>query len=656
MAANNPNDGSLPPISDFPTDPAGDISAALEAPPEIPGYQILGPLGRGGMGVVFRALDVQLKREVAIKLVGPHVATAPTALARFRREAEAVARLQHPNIIQIFSYGAARTIGGDSVPYLVLELAVHGTLAESIAGSPQNPAGATGVVAVLARAVQYAHERGIIHRDLKPQNVLLAPDPKIADFGLARLLSDEDSLTVEHARPGTPCNMSPEQISGEHPIGPATDIYALGTILFELLTGRPPFKADSRSVTLHLVQHEQPPPPSRFARGISRDLDAICLKCLAKDPRSRYASARELAHDLDSSLTLRPTLARPRTRLQRAGLALRRRPVISGLLACTLLTLGAWLSSLQRYSVDTTHLRIESARAAEKADAAAATAALAQGQNESRRRAGVYVEQLRAAHNAWTNRDVMRSRRYLAEVDSQLRGWEWHYLNRLTHDQLLDIDAQADAIFFSQDGHSLITQSLDEFNAWSAADGTRQAHWRLSDAFPTDSNDSAVKLHGRVVYQGADCLLLSNGDEWRCIRAATGQPEHTWAMPEARVLAWNRNQYRISPTETTPDAGAAILPIKQLIYESRPFGKFGLIDFPSGKEIELKLPTIDWATTRTWLNEHFLALVNSDGSLSLISLADGTTQFEIPGASLQIKEVFLNEDIRHFGTLEGHAK
>ncbi|MEI2724001.1 MAG: hypothetical protein V9H26_10825 [Verrucomicrobiota bacterium] len=212
---------------------------------------------------------------------------------------------------------------------------------------------------------------------------------------------------------------------------------------------------------------------------------------------------------------------------------------------------------------------------------------------------------------------------------------------------------RADAIFFSRDGRSLITRSGDEFSAWIADDGARQANWRLSDALPADLAGLDVKIHGRMAYHGGDCLLISAGDHWQFLQAAIGQPVSPWALPEVRVLAWNRTRFRILPTESPAVASAVILPITQIIYESRSDGRIGLLNFPTGKDIELKLPNVDWGTTRSWLSEHFLAIVNSEGSLSLISLDDGRTQCEIPGESRQINEVLLNDDTRHFATLEG---
>jgi serine/threonine-protein kinase len=278
--------------------------------PTVPGYEILGELGRGGMGVVYKARHLGLKRLVALKMIRDGALAGPDDLARFQGEAEAVARLQHPNIVQIFEVGRH-----DGRPYFSLEYVDDGSLAERLAGAPQPPQEAARLVAVLARAMHSAHQQGVIHRDLKPANVLLTRDgtPKVGDFGLARLADHGESLTHTGAVLGTPSYMAPEQAGGKgnKPIGPATDVYALGAILYELLTGRPPFRGTSSIATLHQVLFEEPVPPSRLQPQVPRALEAVCLRCLAKDAARRYASAAALADDLEAWRAGRPTDTRP---------------------------------------------------------------------------------------------------------------------------------------------------------------------------------------------------------------------------------------------------------------------------------------------------------------------------------------------------------
>jgi serine/threonine protein kinase len=235
--------------SGTPTRPSA--GAAFDRTP-VPGYEIMGELGRGGMGVVFKARQVRLERLVALKMIKAGAGAGPEQVARFRAEAEAVARLQHPNIVQIHEVGEHR-----GHPFFSLEFVEGGSLAQRIAGAPFAARAAAELVETLARAVHFAHERGIIHRDLKPSNVLLTPDgaPKITDFGLAKQLGDDAGQTLSGVILGTPSYMAPEQAGGRNQeIGPATDVYALGAILYELLTGRPPFRASSALDTLEQVQ------------------------------------------------------------------------------------------------------------------------------------------------------------------------------------------------------------------------------------------------------------------------------------------------------------------------------------------------------------------------------------------------------------------
>ena len=260
-------------------------ATAAVAFPTVPGYTIEAELGRGGMGVVYRAWQTGLRRAVALKMVIAGPLASPELLAHFRTEAEAVARLAHPNIVQIFEIGEAA-----GRPYFSMEYVPGGSLAERMHG-PREPHEAAKIVATLARAVHYAHEQGIVHRDLKPANVLLTVEgtPKIADFGLAKLTAGESSSqTCTGDVMGSPSYMSPEQARGATTqIGPASDVYALGAVLYELLTGRPPFAGRDAMETLLSVLHDEPVPPHRLAPRVPRNMETIALHCLDKSPRLR---------------------------------------------------------------------------------------------------------------------------------------------------------------------------------------------------------------------------------------------------------------------------------------------------------------------------------------------------------------------------------
>jgi tetratricopeptide (TPR) repeat protein len=298
--------------------------------PEIPGHRILSELGRGGAGVVYKACQLALNRLVALKVIQTGQYAMQGSVGRFRAEAEAVARFQHPNIIQIYEVGEYEGLG-----YLSLEYASGGSLETSIAGTPRDPREAASLVESLASAIHYAHECGIVHRDLKPANVVMtaAGMPKITDFGLAKLLEQEDGMTVSGMILGTPSYMAPEQLLGlSHEITPAADVYALGAILYEILTGRPPFKGATPLSTLDQVANQEPLVPSKLQRNTPPDVETICMKCLEKDPARRYATARALADDLRRFLDGRPILARPTPLWEKAAKAARRRP---GLAAAT---------------------------------------------------------------------------------------------------------------------------------------------------------------------------------------------------------------------------------------------------------------------------------------------------------------------------------
>jgi serine/threonine protein kinase/WD40 repeat protein len=352
-------------VSDgFLASPVARMVEASPAPvlPAIAGYEVLEELGRGGMGIVYKARQTALNRLVALKMLLAGPAVTSEQLARFRIEAEALARLQHPNIVQIFAVGEQ-----EGRPYFAMEYVAGPSLAHQLRGTPQPAQSAAQLVEVVTRAVDAVHHCGIIHRDLKPANILLQriftaedaeepkgkPDdtlplrssavkdfiPKVSDFGLAKLVNNPPSsriLTEPGQTLGTPSYMAPEQAWGKlDAVGPATDVYALGAILYELVTGRPPFEGETPTETILQLLFQEPVPPTRLRPALPRDLETICLKCLEKEPHRRYASALALAEDLHRLQAGEPIKARPLSKAERAYRWCRRRPLVAALLAIT---------------------------------------------------------------------------------------------------------------------------------------------------------------------------------------------------------------------------------------------------------------------------------------------------------------------------------
>jgi serine/threonine protein kinase len=422
--------------------------------PAIPGYEILGELGRGGMGIVFKARQVALNRLVALKMIHAGELADLDSLTRFRTEAEAVAKLQHPNIVQIYEVGEA-----DGRPFFSLEYVGGGNLAERVGGQPQAPAVAASLVEELARAVHYAHAQGVIHRDLKPGNILIAecgsriadsntegngqspisnPQsaiPKIADFGLAKYTAGPgrpDSPSRRGLIVGTPQYMAPEAGTTPETVGPAADIYSLGAILYEMLTGRPPFRGGSAIDTLLQIRLLEPIPPRVWQPKTPRDLETIALKCLAKEPASRYSSARELAEDLRRFRDGVPIRARPASLRERAWKATRRHPLVASAgLALALIGVAGCAALAWRW-----HL-------AEAALSSTADQLSEVEWNLYRTRIGQARDLIRDGKFAAAAETLRQCEPHADRPDH--RGWEWHYLHRFASDRRDPVTISADA-------------------------------------------------------------------------------------------------------------------------------------------------------------------------------------------------------------------
>jgi WD40 repeat protein/tRNA A-37 threonylcarbamoyl transferase component Bud32 len=436
--------------------------------PTLPGYEVLAELGRGGMGVVYQARQIKANRLVALKMIRGDEHARPDERRRFATEVEAIARLQHPNIVQVYEVGEH-----NGLPFFSMELCPNGSLDRKLAGAPQPPDEAAHLVEVLARAMHAAHQKHIIHRDLKPANVLLTEEgtAKITDFGLAKKLDETGKTGASSAVLGTASYMAPEQAGGPvREVGPAADIYSLGAILYECLTGRPPFKAMSLADTLLQVIQEEPVSVCRLQPKVPRDLETICLKCLSKEPHKRYASAEALAEDLRRFQNREPIHARPVGVGERAVKWVRRRPAVAGLLGGLVLVTvlgfggvtGALVYALEGWDRaennkrDEQKARKEAEEKKEEADRASREAteqareALKQKKEavrqakkaeeakkrEARERRRVenllHAVQLARADREAEIGSYSRAREYLDACASNQRRWEWYHLYRRT--------------------------------------------------------------------------------------------------------------------------------------------------------------------------------------------------------------------------------
>jgi WD40 repeat protein len=498
--------------------------------PSVPGYEILGELGRGGMGVVYRARQVGLNRVVALKMILGGAFATGKSLERFRAEALAVARLQHPNIVQIFETGE---VGG--LPYFSQEYVEGGSLAAQLDGTAPAPDRAAELCARLARAVQFAHDRGVVHRDLKPANVLLTLDgvPKIADFGLAKNLEDHAAAGTSASEAGvllgTPRYMAPEQLgssapgSSRPPVGPACDVYALGVILYELLTGRPLYTGDTPLDVLVRVLHEDPRPPRAHSPGVPRDLELICLKCLAKAPGGRYASARELADDLHRFLLGEPVRARPPSVLDRSGKFIRRNKALVGAAAGIAVALTAGI-------VATSLTALSEARQRRLADASAHQAGLAR--QEAVREA--CQARMAAALAALGGNNVREAADQLDAVPPDRRGWEWRYASARLDDSIAVLRDAGRELFPCPNADRFVSITDQGVRLWSIDGGRPSAP--LTPDVPKSvlaAQNAAGGLMLAVHYRSLFCVLGEDGRVRLRLPVPSAHDVHAWAFDPA---------------------------------------------------------------------------------------------------------------------------
>lgn len=580
--------------------PEEDSSIAL---PELPGYMLLGELGRGGMGVVYKARQIQLNRLVAIKTIRAGELASPEEIKRFLAEAEAAAKLNHPHIVPIHEIGEQAglhffSMGFVDGPSVKERLAAEGII---------EPKEAARLVATLAEAVHYAHQRGVVHRDLKPANVLLQVEsgepnvesptseivppkssrnaqpstlhPRITDFGLAKRIDADSSMTATGQVLGTPSFMPPEQASGDADrVGPRSDVYSLGAILYALVTGRPPFQAANVIETLKQVLESEPVSPRQLNPSVDRDLETICLKCLEKEPDKRYATARDLADDLGRYLRNEPISARPVGRLERGWRWCRRNPAqaLAGLALVVAISASVGFGIRYSYSqqledaLDRATVAKQEAEIAQngektqriKAQAAEAKANAAQAMtarlNDELDQL-LYVRQISAIKDAWDSNDVLLARRLLKKCSPQRRGWEWHYAHQMCHPELREFEGQKgyfSAVSYSPNGKRIVAAGHRQLSIWDSDNGKRLAD--IPTAIPVGCISYAPDSR-RFVTVGTRRSLRGLGFQGSLvIRAAdTGRPLRTLRghVGYLQGVAWSHDGKWIASCGSTWDGG-----------------------------------------------------------------------------------------------------
>jgi WD40 repeat protein/predicted Ser/Thr protein kinase len=602
--------------------------------PEIRGYRVESVLGRGGMGVVYKARHLQLGRSVALKMLPSGIYAGPDERTRLMREARAVAGLRHPHIVQVYDVGEL-----NGCPYFTMEFLEGGNLSQKQAGKPQPVREAAGLVAVLAAAMHLAHQSGVVHRDLKPSNILLTVDgtPKITDFGLARRMDDDDGVTQAGVRVGTPSYMAPEQALGTaQAIGPAADTYALGAIFYELLTGRPPFQGATSTETISQLLLHDPVPPGQLIPRLPRDLDTICLKCLQKLAERRYLTCADLAGDLERFLRGDPILARPvgkvellaRWTARHKGIAAALAAVVMLLLLLVTVSVGA-AAHFRQMEAAQHSLALNETRARLKADQAQASEAAlrkdAEKQGEEIRQTLYFAQMNLAGQAARSPGGIGRVRDWLARWENgrpDLRGWEWYYLDSLCHRDRLTLRGHTDDVMhvaWSPDSRRIASASGDgHVKVWDATAGDGLLNINAHDG---DVHMVAWSPDGRRLVTASWDRTVKIWD------AANGSPIYTFRAHTGKVfsVAWSPDGTRLASGDETGTI---------LIWDAATFKVTGELHGHVGP-----VYTLAWSHDGSWL-----ASGNEDGTIQIWNTAAAKEVVTLRGHLNWVRQVAWSPD------------